>query len=396
MKKILFVDDEIQILKTLNRIFMDSGHQILLAESADAALKVLSEHTVDMVVTDMRMPGMDGVELLKIIKQKYPKTVRLILSGYADGSEIMYTLQNNLAKAYMFKPWKNNELISVIEQNLEDIKTAIPKEIISYINNLEQLPTIHRRYQTITNAINQDKDIGVIAAEIEKDQIISAKVLQIVNSAYYGIRTGSVKKALSFIGFNDLQNLVLSIEIMNCLSMKGAECLIAENIWNHANFTNKIQHIIQNNFLSKKSNHYDTTAGLLHKIGIVFMIKYYKNIYTVILAQAAADTQDYLYKLEMEKFGFCHLDLSAYLLRWWNAPTQIAEAAGCYISPLDDAIINKDLACIVHLAQHYASDFLNIKPFCDLQVGAFDQLGIDRNFFEDKYKSLLEIKEGII
>lgn len=396
MKTILFVDDEIQILKTLNRTFMDSGHQILLADSAETAMKILSEQTVDMVVTDMRMPGTDGVEFLKRVKLKHPKTVRLILSGYADGSEIMYILQNNLAKAYMFKPWDNSELIRVIEQNLDESRTVLPKEIISYINNLEQLPTLQTRYQTITDAVNQDKAIGIIAAEIEKDQTISAKVLQIVNSAYYGIRTGSVKKALSYIGTNDLQNLILSMEIMNCLSLKGSACLIAETIWNHAHFTNKIQHIIQNNFLSKKSSHFDATAGLLHKIGIVFMIKYYKNDYNTLLTLAAAHTERYLYQLEIDKFGFCHTDLSAYLLKWWNAPAQIAEAAEYYISPLDEDITNKDLACIIHLSQHYASIFQNIRPFCDLQVCAFGQLGIDRQFFEDNYKSFLETKEGII
>jgi response regulator RpfG family c-di-GMP phosphodiesterase len=62
------------------------------------------------------MPGMDGAELLRIIKEKYPETIRLILSGYADEQEILYTMQSNLAKNYLFKPWDNDELMRVVRQ----------------------------------------------------------------------------------------------------------------------------------------------------------------------------------------------------------------------------------------------------------------------------------------
>lgn len=389
MKKILFVDDEAQILKAIKRIFMDSDYKIYCAESAEVALKIMCEDAIDMVITDMRMPGMDGIELLKITKRKYPKTVRIILSGFADENEIMYSLQNNIAKTYMFKPWDNDELIRIVEQNLENNEISLSKELISYINSMDQLPTITSRYQSILNAVEQDKSYAEIAVEIERDQTVTAKVLQVVNSAYFGIRTGSVKKALSIIGLNDLENLIHSIEIMECLSISGVGCRTAEGIWNHTYYTNKIQHIIQENFLHKKASHYDATAGLLHKIGIVLMIKYNPKDYISFLNKALENNGPYLNHLEEEKYGFTHSAVSGYLLKWWNAPDQMVEAATFYNSPLNDSIVNKELVKIVHIAQHYACVLNNFGYLCEFEPETFEDLGIDRMNFEENYKKFL-------
>ena len=268
MKRVLFVDDEAQILKSVRRIFAGSAFEVICADSGDSALSVMKEQPVDMIVSDMKMPNMDGIELLSTVKQNYPETIRFILSGYADDTEIVSTLKNNIAKAYIFKPWDNSELIRVVTQNLESTP-ALPGDLIAFINNKNQLPTTHSSYRSIISTIEEDRDFDAISEAILKDQAISAKVLQIVNSAYYGIRTGCVKKALSFLGINELQRMIMSIEVMDCLITSGKASNIADQIWSHAYLTSKIQHIIQDRFLPKKDDTIDAATGLLHKIGIV-------------------------------------------------------------------------------------------------------------------------------
>ena len=118
MKTILFVDDEIQILKAIRRVLAETEYQLYLAATAEEGLKIMEEGAVDMIVSDMRMPGMDGIELLKIVRFRFPDVTRLILSGYADENEIHYTLQSDLAKAYIFKPWNNDELLKAIWENM--------------------------------------------------------------------------------------------------------------------------------------------------------------------------------------------------------------------------------------------------------------------------------------
>ena len=389
LKRILFVDDENQVLKAIRRIFMDSAYNIQCCESAEEALEIMSNMPIDMIITDMKMPGMNGTELLKITKQKYPKIIRLILSGYSDEQEVMYILRINLAKAYMFKPWSNDELLRIVSENLDEKEVQLPKEIIDYINNLDRLPTTGARYQHIHDAVQESKDIAAISAVIEKDQALTAKILQIVNSAYYGIKTGSVQKALSFIGTNELQNLLMSMDIMACLSVTGDGCDIAEFMWDQAYYTSKIQQIVQEHFQHKKRKHYDTAAGLLHKIGTVLMIKYYKKSYISLLRKAMETGDCDLLAKEQDAYGFSHPMLSAYLLRWWNAPEQIVEAAAYYHSPLSEGVNNKELVSIIHIAQHYASAYLNAKPFISMQPDTFGILGLNRTEFEEKYKTLI-------
>ena len=84
LKKILFVDDESQILKAITRLFMDTEHEVITAESGDEALKILENERVDVIVTDMKMPKMTCYELLKQVKKRFPYIVRIILSGFSD------------------------------------------------------------------------------------------------------------------------------------------------------------------------------------------------------------------------------------------------------------------------------------------------------------------------
>ena len=81
LKKILFVDDEAQILKSIRRLFMDTEYEVITAESGSEALDILANNKIDLIVSDMRMPNMSGYELLREVKRRFPHIVRIILSG---------------------------------------------------------------------------------------------------------------------------------------------------------------------------------------------------------------------------------------------------------------------------------------------------------------------------
>ena len=383
MKKVMFVDDEVQILKAIRRLFFDSNFKLYCAQSAEAALGILKGDSMDMLVTDMRMPGMDGLELLQIVRQEYPETVRIVLSGYTDDNEVMQTLQSNLAKAYLFKPWDNEELISVVEQNLQDGGINLPADLISYINNLSNLPTIRGRYRSILDALHGGMNFAAITAEIEKDQTVVAKILQVINSAFYGVKTASVKKAMACMGLGELEELVHSMEIMDCLQVSGTGSCAAEIMWNHTYCTSRIQKIIHRCLPYGDRSRFDATAGLLHKIGVALMLKYYGSPYISMVQLALVGKVPDLLGWERSQYGFTHAELSAYLLRWWNAPSEIADAAAFYANPFDESLVHKELACIVHIAQHYACRAYGIGPFCDFLPATFDFLGIDRRAFEE-------------
>jgi two-component system NtrC family sensor kinase len=116
---LLIVDDETNVLKSLKRLLIDTDYRILTAESGDEAMKVLDNNEVHVVISDYRMPGMNGVELLSKIKEKYPDTIRLILSGYADAVAIVEAINEGQVYRFITKPWNDQELLTTILRTFE-------------------------------------------------------------------------------------------------------------------------------------------------------------------------------------------------------------------------------------------------------------------------------------
>ena len=114
--QVLFVDDEPAMLRALKRSLNDEDFEVYVAEGGEEALRVLSEQPIDVVVSDMRMPGMDGHQLLQRVKKEYPETIRMVLSGQADQNEIFHLLLDGSAKLCIPKPWKEKALRETIQR----------------------------------------------------------------------------------------------------------------------------------------------------------------------------------------------------------------------------------------------------------------------------------------
>lgn len=107
---LLFVDDEEGVLSAMRRIFMEENYTILTATSGEKALELLGNHAVHLVVSDHRMPGMTGAELLKAIKDQWPETIRIMLTGHADVNSIMGAVQDGAVYKFITKPWNDEDL----------------------------------------------------------------------------------------------------------------------------------------------------------------------------------------------------------------------------------------------------------------------------------------------
>jgi response regulator RpfG family c-di-GMP phosphodiesterase len=116
---LLFVDDEPSILSSLQRLFRPKGYRILTAESGEAGLTILDEHPVDLVVSDMRMPKMDGAQFLEKVRQKTPETMRLLLTGYADVTSTINAINKGEIYRHISKPWDDNEIVLIVKKALE-------------------------------------------------------------------------------------------------------------------------------------------------------------------------------------------------------------------------------------------------------------------------------------
>jgi response regulator RpfG family c-di-GMP phosphodiesterase len=116
---LLFVDDEASILSSLRRLFRPHGYRILTAGSGAEGLQVLAQETVDLVVSDMRMPEMDGAHFLEQVRSRWPTVVRILLTGYADIASTIAAINCGEIYRYIAKPWDDNDIVLTVRDALE-------------------------------------------------------------------------------------------------------------------------------------------------------------------------------------------------------------------------------------------------------------------------------------
>jgi DNA-binding NtrC family response regulator len=139
--KILIVDDEPDVLESLSLTFR-KHYQVLLAQTGEEALKTLESLDVALVIVDQRMPGMSGIQLLAQIKEKYPRIMRIILTGYSDIKDAVDAINRGWVYRYVSKPWDNQELMLIVRQALQYY--AISRELEA---RMEELSRINRELQ---------------------------------------------------------------------------------------------------------------------------------------------------------------------------------------------------------------------------------------------------------
>ncbi|HMK43066.1 MAG TPA: response regulator [Dissulfurispiraceae bacterium] len=117
--KILCVDDEPSVLSALRRLFMDDDYTVLTAPSADEGLEIQARENAQIIISDYRMPVMNGVEFLREVNKRWPDTVRIVLSGYADAASIVSAVNEGQIYKFIPKPWNDDDLKLVIANAVE-------------------------------------------------------------------------------------------------------------------------------------------------------------------------------------------------------------------------------------------------------------------------------------
>lgn len=392
MKTILAVDDNVLILKSLRRLFARTDYEIVIFENPLSALEHMDNHEVNVVISDMRMPIMDGYEFLTEVKRRHPGIFRIVLSGYTDEKVVMEALKHNIAKLYISKPWNDVELINRIDQIFETENQLNLESVRLVIQNLDELPSLKSSYMRILSLIDGDKEMQEIAEAIEADPPLTMKLLHVANSAFFGLKTGSVKHAAAFFGLKHIRNLVLSTAIIDQTGAFNTSNMYVKAMWNHALVTNQILQMIYERFLNKKISNESYSAGLLHNIGVATMFQVFGTAYSELL-QRMNQGGRYIIKEEQESFHVTHQEVGAYLIRWWDLPFPLVEAALYHHQPLDKNVVHTELVYAVHIAQHYAWRIVNPSIVNLFQIECFDRLNIEMTVFENTFMTL-EWKQG--
>src|SRR5690348_6552763 len=188
MKRILFVDDEPKILEGLQRMLRPQRNEweMAFAPGGEAALAMLAAENFDVIVSDMRMPGVDGAALLETVRANYPGMLRVILSGYTE-LEASYRAVP-VAHQFLLKPCDPDALRIAIERATSLMQALNSRMLTGLVGSLQDLPSVPRAFAELRNALaDPETSLDRVVKIVEQDVAISAKVLQLVNSAFFGV-----------------------------------------------------------------------------------------------------------------------------------------------------------------------------------------------------------------
>lgn len=333
---VLFVDDEPQALRDLERqlIAADVDWECEFASSGEEAIELMECSKFDAVVTDMRMPGMDGAVLLNYVSDHFPETVRIILSQASDRDAVL----RSIVSMYQFlpKPCDAQVLKTTIDRGCSLRDILVSDSLQQLVGGLSHLPSVPTIYRQLTQELrNDDASISSIGRIVAQDAAMTAKVLQLVNSAIFCLshHISDPIKAVSLLGASTLKSLVLAIGIFQEFEDLGTSGFSADVLMHHCLRVSRMtKRIGQSESLDARALEDAMTAATLHDIGK--LILHWIDPKTCAQAALKAEIDDIpLWQSERAIFGADHAAIGAYLLSVWGLPQSIVEIVALHHTP---------------------------------------------------------------
>ncbi|TWU06420.1 response regulator [Stieleria varia] len=331
--KILLVDDEAQVLRGVSRMIESevADWEVETALSGKGALEMLEEDEFNVVVTDMRMPGMDGSQLLDAVELRFPQVLRVVLSGQADRETVLQAIRP--MHQYLSKPCDPQKLIDIIRRAEVFQQTISSTEILSAIGRANCLPSLPTIVTQFNSSLESNSSTSAsLAKVVMQDPMLCAKILQLANSAIFGLRQPvvAVERALSVLGSEITRALALSLSVFS--SERESTATTTRQLFTHSIEVARISRLIAG-WENTDASTINTacSGGLLHDIGKMVLLNAFEERYGGLITRSAHQGV-WEVELEMQEFGASHAGVGAYLLETWGLPTEIVQAVGSHHS----------------------------------------------------------------
>ncbi|MGM0574779.1 MAG: HDOD domain-containing protein [Myxococcota bacterium] len=378
-RRVLFVDDERHVLNGLRGLLRRYRGQWRMdfVDSAEQALLHMTTEPVDVLVTDVRMPGMDGTALLETVEERHPDVVRIVLSGHVDEHASLRAVP--VAHQYLDKPCEPERLENVVERacRLQDL--LHDPGLRQLLGSTDALPSCPRIYSELVAAL-RDPDVSLdeLGAIVEQDVAMTAKIFQIVNSAFFGTvrRVSSVRQAVTFLGTRMLRNLVLSVEVFRAFEpAPDVPGFSIGSLQRHALRTGRVA----SRLVARRDADDAFMAGMLHDAGYLLLASRLSGRLAVCLSEAERSGRP-AWEVEQDVLGYTHAEVGAYLLGLWGLPHPIVEAVAHHHVPRRVESTVFDLVAAVHVADRLSHECCAAEApdACqpELDHGLLDDLGV--------------------
>ncbi len=338
------------VLTALRRLLFRHAREWdkVFVESGEEALAELEAGHFDVLVTDMRMPGMDGAALLGHVHERFPDVIRIVLSGQVDQQVALRITP--ISHQFLSKPCDADTLTGVLDRACALHDLIRDPTVRRLAGEVRDLPTRPRIYARLLDALsNPETSLAQVAAIIEQDVAIAARVLHVVNSAYVASveRISSVTAAVARLGVNRIKFLALTVEVFNAYTGREPPGMSLDALFEHSLTvgTTAMRLLARDRQQAEDA----FLAGLLHDVGKLVLLDRAPKRFAALL-QEQRRTGVHLHQLERREMGASHAELGAYLLGLWGLPYPLMEAVANHHDPARNAGRGLDTATAVLLA----------------------------------------------
>jgi len=353
MKNILFVDDEQSVLQGLRRLLYSQRDQwnMYFTTTGEEALSILSQSHFDVIVTDMRMPHMDGAALLSEVSRLHPHVIRIILSGQADEEAIL----RSAGKAHVFltKPCDADVLKHALSRACSLTDLLSQESLKDVTAKMKSLPSMPQTYAELVQELHsEDPSIQKVAAIVSKDISMMARILHMANSAYFIGRQHFTNPtdAILRLGLRSIEGLVLYAHIFSQFDKVLAANFSIDDIMNHSVAVSSLcKKLARLEELPAKAADDAFTGGLMHDVGKLMLCANlpHESAKAIELARSEEIAD---WEAEDEIFGTNHAVIGAYLMRLWGLSDNVTETIAFHHTPSNSALRQVGSLMIVHAA----------------------------------------------
>ncbi len=328
---VLFVDDEPNILSGIRRMLR--GHaadwEVHYAGSGAEALAMLETTPIDVIVTDMRMPGMDGAQLLAAVRALHPSTARLILSGQSDRDSIIAAV--GPTQQFLTKPCEPELLVGAIARVVGVRDLVLDERLRSILGDIESLPKppqIHEQMMEVASRPNCG--LSEVVAVVESDLSLCADILKLVNSAFFGLssRIESIDRAASLLGLDTIHALAISGKVFGggAPVPRNLDLTLLRN--NSMRIAGMARTIATKEGWPRETVSQTFITALLRDLGLLVLAGNDPEGYDLVRRVPPEDIWA-VSQAELASFGCTVPEASAYLLGLWGFAEPVIQAVAC-------------------------------------------------------------------
>ena len=318
--RVLFIDDEPNVLSGLRRMLRGKRGEwdMVFANSGPAGLAMLDEQPADVLVCDMRMPGMDGVQVLAEVRERFPSTARIILTGQTDRESVIAAL--GLTQRFLLKPCRSEDLVAAVEQVMEVRQAVTQAQVQAFLGSVHSLPRPPAVFTRIVEVASRPNcEVADLVHIVEHDLATVTEVLKLVNSGVFctPLPIDTLTTAVVLLGIDAIQALALASSALRS-EVPTPDTFDLDALAGNGTATAAIcRRIAIAEGFDRNSVSAAFLSGLLHNVGLLVQVSTNPAGWEKIQEQPPTDiwSQD---AAEIRTFGCTATRASAYLLGLWG------------------------------------------------------------------------------